>query len=1559
MVKSWKRIASVICAICMVFTLIPVTSVSATDYYSATDVANLKPTKLSNTSRANYVQKMIQYHILSETDNYRIARNLDDGKCIVFFFDGCSDNMDDPAYSDYTQYHLSAYCCVVKEVDGKLKIVYEDENSSTIPDNPRNVALNEDAPVPTVLDGVYNIMSWNHSDRYAALHITDNSSTSVPVIRCSESQSNIDSSKYINIHARSNFNNTPTNGISSTSFSSTGCFNVGLTNDTWKEYNSFIYAILGISNAIITNPYSAEKGGKWTKCTEGTDYGCVVVDRYNYQDQLKAIYGGDNSNTAEELVNTIVDYTKSLNPDSITSGSGSTPSLLDTAVITSPNSGSSVMYDQDVTFKWASVDGATEYHIGVNDLTTGESLSAYTSATKVGNDYVVTGTSCTLDGAYVKSGHQLKFAVGAYSDEAEPEDWGTITVNVSSSNTTSADWQMEYNPNVNSKITPELIQNFLESYSSGGLSKTSTPNGQTVLSFGGKTYDLGFSNYYDYGHTNSIAKTNPLSEKSTAQTLTPAEIIYYACVENNMNVVWMLAKLQDEQSLIASTTAQDNYQTALNRAVGYMKIENGIRSHYVAGEKFCGFIGQVIGATWQYNDYIESGITDAEACYNRYTPPEEAGNTPYDEFISTFYQPYATWFDENMSGIGGGETTEFLDYPVITSPSENGNYSAGNAITFSWNAVSDATYYLIGVKNLTTDETLTGEILGVSSDEDNRTSKTSLVLNGSYVNEGDQLKFAVGAGNDGGLSSAGWSSVTITVAEGGSETGNLAYPNIISPIASNTYSAGTALTFEWNPVEGADYYKVGILDVDTNTTLTGAILGTGDNEQNTVTNCSVVVPAAYVTAGQTLKFAVGAESYTGLSSPGWSSVTITVDEGESTEPSDPGTDYGSVIDNGTCGDNLTWTLYDSGTLVIDGNGEMTAFNADAYPWYSYIDKVTKVVFNDGVTTIANNAFKNYDLIQYVVFPNTISKIGADAFYDCDAITNIQISDSVTSIGESAFRYCDALTSVYMGKNVTSVGAYVFQHCSALTTITIPDSLTSMGGRVFEYTTIRKVIVPESVISIHSDIRNYSTITSFEADNEDTVGYYTVDGVLYHYDEYTDITTLVRCPQAKTVRNFIISEEVDVIGANAFAYNDSLVTITFCENTVSIGADAFYDCDAITNIQIPDSVTSIGESAFRYCDALTSVSVGENVTSIGTRAFQNCPKLAAVYYYGAPPTSVGSYAFSDVSANIVMYYTEGSSGWTNPWNGFTTATFIPENSDVAVNGVTLNKSSATLEIGGTITLTATVSPSDATNKSVTWTSSNSSVAKVSGGTVTALSVGTATITVTTADGGYKAQCVVTVEAEEVEVPVDGAAITVGSASVTAGKTITIPVDIQKNPGIVSMTLKVAYDTSVLTLVGVEDTGLMPGEMHTSTYISPYTLTWENDTVRENYTVSGTLVNLTFTVSETAEPGEYSIKVTTPVDGIYNYDGENVDFYMVNGCVTVRDYIVGDVNGDGAVTNKDRLLLARYLAAWDGYDLSKIDQNAADINCDGAITNKDRLYLARHLAAWDGYETLPIT
>ena len=100
--------------------------------------------------------------------------------------------------------------------------------------------------------------------------------------------------------------------------------------------------------------------------------------------------------------------------------------------------------------------------------------------------------------------------------------------------------------------------------------------------------------------------------------------------------------------------------------------------------------------------------------------------------------------------------------------------------------------------------------------------------------------------------------------------------------------------------------------------------------------------------------------------------------------------------------------------------------------------------------------------------------------------------------------------------------------------------------------------------------------------------------------------------------------------------------------------------------------------------------------------------------------------------------------------------------VAVTGVTLNKTTASLLVGGSETLTATIAPANASNKNVTWASSNTTIATVdASGKVTGVAKGTATITVTTEDGSKTATCKVTVKAATIAVT----GVTLNKTSIT--------------------------------------------------------------------------------------------------------------------------------------------------------------------------------------------------
>ena len=143
----------------------------------------------------------------------------------------------------------------------------------------------------------------------------------------------------------------------------------------------------------------------------------------------------------------------------------------------------------------------------------------------------------------------------------------------------------------------------------------------------------------------------------------------------------------------------------------------------------------------------------------------------------------------------------------------------------------------------------------------------------------------------------------------------------------------------------------------------------------------------------------------------------------------------------------------------------------------------------------------------------------------------------------------------------------------------------------------------------------------------------------------------------------------------------------------------------------------------------------------------------------------------------------------------------------VTGVTLDKTSYEMTEGDELTLTATVSPENATNKNVSWSSSNTSVANVDNGKVTALKAGTATITVKTEDGNKTATCEVTVNAKVY--PVTGVTLDKTSYEMTEGDELTLTATVNPENATNKNISWSSSNTSVATVNNGKVTALKAG------------------------------------------------------------------------------------------------------------------------------------------------------
>ena len=424
--------------------------------------------------------------------------------------------------------------------------------------------------------------------------------------------------------------------------------------------------------------------------------------------------------------------------------------------------------------------------------------------------------------------------------------------------------------------------------------------------------------------------------------------------------------------------------------------------------------------------------------------------------------------------------------------------------------------------------------------------------------------------------------------------------------------------------------------------------------------------------------------------------------------------------------------------------------------------LTSIEIPNSVTSIAASAFRGCSGLTSVEIPNSVTSIGSNAFDGCSGLTSVEIPNSVTSIGSYTFYNCSGLTSVVIGNSVTSIGDYAFYNCSGLTNIEIPNSVTSIGERTFSYCSgLTSIEIPNSVTSIGSSAFSYcSGLTSVEIPNSVTsIG----DGLFSCCSGLTSIVVAEGNAKYDSREN-----------CNAIIEKETNTLVVGCKNTIipnsvtSIGSSAFYDCSGLTSVVIGNSVKSIGDNAFGYCSGLTSVVIPNSVKSIGRNAFFGCSGLTSVEIPNSI-TSIGDYAFLNCkNLKTVINYSS-----LNIEKGLTSYGYIAYYADnvvipITVTGISLNKSTATITEGGTTTLTATIAPSDATDKTVTWASDNEEVATVENGVVTAVKAGTATITATAGD--YSASCVVTVDKKVIAVT--GISLDKSTATIAEGETETL-------------------------------------------------------------------------------------------------------------------------------------------------------------------------------------------
>ncbi|CEN48697.1 hypothetical protein CCAND38_630001 [Capnocytophaga canis] len=251
-----------------------------------------------------------------------------------------------------------------------------------------------------------------------------------------------------------------------------------------------------------------------------------------------------------------------------------------------------------------------------------------------------------------------------------------------------------------------------------------------------------------------------------------------------------------------------------------------------------------------------------------------------------------------------------------------------------------------------------------------------------------------------------------------------------------------------------------------------------------------------------------------------------------------------------------------------------------------------------------------------------------------------------------------------------------------------------------------------------------------------------------------------CTKIPADGKVIIPANVNIISSRAFANCQRLKEVVIHGKVYMIGEEAFQNCTALNKVTIAEGMKRIETAAFEGCSSLQSIVLPSTLENVGPRLFANTPSLVSITVKApAPPRTYALYSLTlfGSSRNPFIYVPQAyvdtyknDPNWF--WSEYRDRIFpMPTGGGstiVQVTAVELSESNLTLSLGDTHNLSANVLPTNATNKAVTWTSGNTSIATVSSsGKVTGVASGTVYITATTEDGGKTASCVVKVTDEE--------------------------------------------------------------------------------------------------------------------------------------------------------------------------------------------------------------------
>lgn len=344
-------------------------------------------------------------------------------------------------------------------------------------------------------------------------------------------------------------------------------------------------------------------------------------------------------------------------------------------------------------------------------------------------------------------------------------------------------------------------------------------------------------------------------------------------------------------------------------------------------------------------------------------------------------------------------------------------------------------------------------------------------------------------------------------------------------------------------------------------------------------------------------------------------------------------------------------------LAMFASIETMAFTGDAV-----VDGIKyNIVTKEGIAKVIKGG--NYsgsivipDTIEYEGTKCRVYAIDQDAFYYREQLTSITLPETIESIGSSAFQSCSKLTSIVIPDSVKIISNYTFAGCKSLTSVRLPQKLTTIGTSAFDRcTSLESIEIPFSVTTIYSGaFADCSKLKDVKISDLDAWCSIVVPGVSgltnrrFFYNTWNLILNGVQ------VDNLVLPKGIKTVNPGLFSCS-TISSVTFPESVTKIDDFAFYGCKKLSTLKVTEGIEEIGKNAFAYCDGLESIILPGSLKTIESYAFEGCTEIASVYCYSETCPTTMKYVFQDCGIEYCNLYvpTAGLDAYkaTSPWNEF--------------------------------------------------------------------------------------------------------------------------------------------------------------------------------------------------------------------------------------------------------------------------------------------------------------------